>query len=168
MGLSQKCSNSCHQVGWGLHHLSPVGFWLNALRILSGAFQLRVSPPLGWERSHVSPAYSGSGTSHTYPQTYPGSGCGCGGISIECHLLHNSAYQYSPPTYGKPPTPTSESTWPPRGLHHVGSFSLGTGSRILFGGCGSPLWPSSNMAVLSCLHKWILREDRISWMASSI
>ena len=32
----------------------------------------------------------------------------------------------------------------------------------------APLWPSSNMMVLSHLHKWLLREDMMFWMASSI
>ena len=87
MGLPQECSNSSHWVGWGLHHLSPVGLWLNALRTLSGVPQLRASSPLGPVKSHVSPIYVGLGTSHTYPETYPGGsfGYGCRAIDIGCH-----------------------------------------------------------------------------------
>ena len=53
----------------------------------------------------------------------------------------------------------------------VSPLGLGAGSHLAAGlqsGHGSPLGPSSNMAVPSHLHKQLLREDRMSWMASSI
>ena len=53
----------------------------------------------------------------------------------------------------------------------VSPLGLGVGSCLAAGqqsGCGSPPLASSNMVVPSHLHKWLLREDRMSWMAPSI
>ena len=160
--------------GWGLHCLPPVVLWLNALGILPRAFHLKASPLQGCERSHVSPVYAGSGTSHISPETYPDGSCGCRGINTGCHLLPCSVCQYLTPACGWPPIPAGEPSWPPRGLHYVGSLSLRTGSGIPFGSWAverpqqPPLWPSSNMVVSPHLLRWLLREDRMSLMAPSI
>ena len=68
--------------------------------------------------------------------------------------------------------PTGEPLWPLGGFHHVGSLSLRPGLGFwLADGLGvataAPHWSSSSMAVPPHLHKWLLREDRMSWMASS-
>ena len=78
----------------GLHCLSTVRLWLKAFRILGGAFQLRMSPPLGWERSHVSPIYSSLGISHAYPETYPSGSCSCGVLALNavCFLAQLSIF----------------------------------------------------------------------------
>ena len=46
----------------GLYHLPPVVLWLNALRILSGAFCLKPYLPQAHIRSHISPVYASSET----------------------------------------------------------------------------------------------------------
>ena len=71
----------------GLHCLPPVVLWLNALRIPCGAFCQRASPPQGCKRSHISPVYATSETSHTYLETYPNADCDCRGIDVGWHLL---------------------------------------------------------------------------------
>ena len=138
--ISQKCSNSSLWADRGLHHLPPVVLWSNACRIPCGAFCPRASSPQGCERSHASPVYVSLGTSHTYPETYPNGSCSCRDVDVGCCLLPGSICQYSTPACGQPLTPTSKPPWPPRGLCHVGSLSLRTGSRILFGSWAME-WP---------------------------
>ena len=113
------------------HYLPPVMLWLNAIGILCGAFCPRGPPPQCCERPHVSPVYTGLGTSHAYPETYPNGSCSC--IKVGHHLPPSSVCQYLTPACGWPLTPTGEPPWPPGGLYHVGSLSPRTGSGMSFG-----------------------------------
>ena len=138
MGISWKCSNSGLWVGRGPISPPPIVLWSKALRILCGAFHPRAAPAQGCRRSHVSPVYAGPETSHAYPETYTDGSYSCGGINIGCHPLPGLICQYLTPACGWPPLPGGEPPWPPRGLHHVGSLSLGTREwdSVWWLGCG--------------------------------
>ena len=70
--------------------------------------------------------------------------------------------------------PTGELLWSLRGPHCVGlpsSWTQISNPVDRFGqgvATAAPHWSSSSMVVPPCLCNWLLREDRMSWIASSL
>ena len=154
--------------------LSPFMLGGGALWAPSRDPHLRTALPLAYRRSHAFLACIGLGTSPAYQGIYSASSCcyDCGGIGIGHFLLPGSTSWCPALVGGWLLMPTGGLPWPPGGPHHVG-FSHETWTDLLVGWMTGRWWWPHCIGLLPAgwhlhLHNWLISEDKMSWIASSL